>query len=273
MTIDNKYSMRSGQVLIIVLLVIVVVLALGLSVASKNITNLRTATQTEQSQRAFSAAEGGIESALAKVSSGSVAGGANFTLKELGISNDVNGTVSVAESRTYGGVVALGNVAQIDLNGFPGDRDIRILWAKNNEKDSDGPASLEITQIFDTSPVQQVRYFIKGSGSRVRESAVSNPAGLSDCPGFSPGEFLQCKQVRSKSNAKILRIKPFWVDTTVKVASTDLLQPLPVQTYDVVSTATTDIGVTRKVQVTKTALKQLPAVFDYVLFSEGSVIK
>ena len=56
--------MKSGQILILVLLVVVVVLAIGLSVASRNITNLRTATQSEQSQRAFGAAEGGVEKVL-----------------------------------------------------------------------------------------------------------------------------------------------------------------------------------------------------------------
>ena len=51
--------MKQGQILILVLLVVVVILAIGLSVASRNITNLRTSTQTENSQKAFSAAEGG----------------------------------------------------------------------------------------------------------------------------------------------------------------------------------------------------------------------
>src|SRR3989338_3404772 len=59
---------RRGQILILVLLIVVVALAVGLSVASRNITNLRTSTQTEQSQRAFSAAEGGVEDVLSKLS-------------------------------------------------------------------------------------------------------------------------------------------------------------------------------------------------------------
>lgn len=42
----------------------VVALTVGLSVASRSITNLRTTTEQEQSQRAFSAAEAGIERVL-----------------------------------------------------------------------------------------------------------------------------------------------------------------------------------------------------------------
>ena len=55
---------KKGQVLVLVLLVVVVALAVGLSVASRNLTNLRITTQSEQSQRAFNAAEGGNEHAL-----------------------------------------------------------------------------------------------------------------------------------------------------------------------------------------------------------------
>ncbi|MCR4305917.1 MAG: hypothetical protein NUV73_02430, partial [Candidatus Daviesbacteria bacterium] len=69
-----------------------------------------------------------------------------------------------------------------------------------------------------------------------------------------------------------LRIKPYWANTTVKVYSLGAT-PLPVQTYDISSSATANAGVTRKVQVNRTALPMMPAVFDYAFFSEGSIIK
>lgn len=55
---------QRGQTLLIVVLVMVVALTVGLSVASRSITNLRTTTEEENSQRAFSAAEAGVELAL-----------------------------------------------------------------------------------------------------------------------------------------------------------------------------------------------------------------
>ena len=55
---------ESGQALLIVVLVMVVALTVGLSVASRTVTNLRTTAEEENSQRAFSAAEAGIEKAL-----------------------------------------------------------------------------------------------------------------------------------------------------------------------------------------------------------------
>lgn len=54
-------SVKSGQMLIVVILIMVVALTVGLSIASRTITNLRISRQSEESQRAFQAAEAGIE--------------------------------------------------------------------------------------------------------------------------------------------------------------------------------------------------------------------
>lgn len=57
-------SKQNGQVVIIVLLVMVVILVVALSAIGRSITEISTATRTEESSRAFSAAEAGIEQAL-----------------------------------------------------------------------------------------------------------------------------------------------------------------------------------------------------------------
>jgi hypothetical protein len=76
----------------------------------------------------------------------------------------------------------------------------------------------------------------------------------------------------SLGNLEVLRLKPFWKSTTINVSGVNGT-PLPAQTYDITSTATTDSGLTRKVQVSRDALPQLPAIFDYVLYSGGDIIK
>jgi hypothetical protein len=53
-----------GQMLLLVVLVMVIVLTVGLAAASRTITNLRIASNEENSERAFSAAEAGLEIAL-----------------------------------------------------------------------------------------------------------------------------------------------------------------------------------------------------------------
>lgn len=61
----RKYE--KGQILLIVVLVMTIALTVGLSIATRTITNIRTSTEQDNSQRAFSAAEAGLEKALQEV--------------------------------------------------------------------------------------------------------------------------------------------------------------------------------------------------------------
>lgn len=63
--IDSRMNDHErGQVLLAVILVAVVALTIGLSLVSRSITNVKVATQSEESQRAFQAAEAGVQRAL-----------------------------------------------------------------------------------------------------------------------------------------------------------------------------------------------------------------
>lgn len=258
---------QSGQILVLVLLVVVVALSVGLSVASRNITNIRTSTQTEQSQRAFSAAEGGIEDVLSRLSTiaGEVAVGSAQDYKvQVG---ELTADVTVRAANVYEALVEEGTVAQVDLGGASGSQ-IRIEWARlADETESAKPASIEATQVYGISPGynQERRAYSGGTFTERDESGFSGGSCI-----FS-GEYKCRVTISLQSNPLLLRIRPFWNRTTVKVVSVD--GNLPVQTYDVTSTAMTELGVTRKVQVTRTALPQLPAAFDYVLFSESDIAK
>lgn len=55
---------EKGQLILTLILVMTVALAIGLSVVQKSLVDVSTATKVEQSSRAFSAAEAGIEQAL-----------------------------------------------------------------------------------------------------------------------------------------------------------------------------------------------------------------
>src|SRR3989344_1308289 len=278
---------RHGQVLILVLLVVVVALAIGLSIASRNITNLRTSTQTAQSQRSFSAAEGGVEDVLSKLS----AVGAVIT---SGISNpsigcnyvgsgqakcdvavgDITANLNVSALPNYESTIELGDVGQVQLWGASGSpTKINVDWVKSSDpSESSDPASIELAVIREVGggSIVQSRYAISPTGSShlvdQTGSWTNSNSGCSPAAGYS-----KCTQINFQAGAKILRIKPYWNKTTVKV-TTDA-GSLPTQTYAVTSTATTELGVTRKVQVVRTALPQLPSVFDYALYSDGDILK
>lgn len=72
---------EKGQALLIVVLVMVVALTVGLSIASRSITNLRTSTDEANSQKALAAAEAGIEQAIKSNStaSGNFSGGTTYS--------------------------------------------------------------------------------------------------------------------------------------------------------------------------------------------------
>lgn len=261
---------KSGQILVLILLVVVVALSVGLSVASRNITNIRTTTQTEQSQRAFSAAEGGVEDILARLSTiaSQTAVASSEGYKDKVQVGELTADVTVRAANVYEALVSEGTVAQIDLGGATGGQ-IQIEWAKTgDETESAKPASIEVTQVFKKGQrFNQARSAWSGGnfGGERDETGFTTP----NC--FPSTNFAKCTRVTLELQAVFLRIRPFWNRATIKVASVD--GNLPVQTYDVVSTATTELGVTRKVQVQRTALPQLPAAFDYVLFSESGVAK
>lgn len=293
MNYDLRIKKKSGQILILVLLVVVVALAVGLSVASRNITNLKSSTQAEQSQRAFTAAEGGVEDVLSKLNNvanvmSSVQplgyNSQGCTKESNGIANcsiatasGVTGTVKVLAASTYEKTVEPGDVAQINLQGYSGNFDVE--WFKSGEPDK---VSLEFTFICN-SPSPCVGENFSGSYGQHREAYTTdttmggNQTGFSLCPGYNSapaaGNF-GCKNTFSvpvAANVRILRMKPFWDRVTIRVSGGGAT--FPVQTYEITSTATTDTGVSRKVEVKRDALPQLPAIFDYVLYSGGDIIK
>lgn len=63
---------QSGQILIIFLLILVVGLAITLSIASRTVTDVRQTTTSDESNRAYFAAEAGVENALKKIEDGSL---------------------------------------------------------------------------------------------------------------------------------------------------------------------------------------------------------
>lgn len=255
---------KSGQVLILVLLIVVVSLSVGLSIASRNITNLRTSTQTEQSQRAFSAAEGGIEDVLS--------GGQtriNDLLATPGVDKvtvgNIETQVDVTSKSSLEDIVSEGNVAQIDLQGATGS-EILIEWAK--AADASNFASVEITQVNGSAGTySQSRWAYSGGSHGADEQGFSSPNS-----GCTTVDFVYCAKIPLAANPILLRVKPFWNSTELRVSSVGA-GTLPPQQYDVSSTAATELGIVRKVQVTKTKLPQLPASFDYVLYSEGAIVK
>jgi Tfp pilus assembly protein PilX len=63
-SIYSVFKKQTGQALLVVVLVMVIALTVGLTIATKSITNFRSSTDLANSQKALSAAEAGVEQAL-----------------------------------------------------------------------------------------------------------------------------------------------------------------------------------------------------------------
>lgn len=90
-----KVKTEAGQVVIILLLTIVVALAIGLSISTRSISEISTATKIEQSSRAYSAAEAGIEKVLQDIAGGKTGSAITSSVPNLG--NQSKADISVTE--------------------------------------------------------------------------------------------------------------------------------------------------------------------------------
>jgi Tfp pilus assembly protein PilX len=61
---QRRFEHQRGQVLLVIVLLITVATTIGLSVATRSIVNLRLSAEEDHTQRAFSAAEAGLEQSL-----------------------------------------------------------------------------------------------------------------------------------------------------------------------------------------------------------------
>lgn len=303
----NKMRGMQGQILVLVLLIVVVSLAVGLAVATRNLTNIRTSTQAEHSQRAFTAAEGGVESTLSnlnKVAEAIETGNAGTTgctnvqmkvsatcpLPSSVTGSGVNANVSasnvvVKEIKSYEKTIKLGDVAQVNLANTSSE--FNVQWIKSGDLT---PASMEFTFICTNDAsvscplqVDNVQMNITKLANTYGRHSVAFTSGASGT-GFSPcvidttpGTLFSCKEnikMPGSPKALLLRMKPLWNDVTVRIAPTQAdANNFPVQIFEITSTATTDTGLTRKIQVTRDALPVMPAIFDYVLYSGQDINK
>src|SRR3990167_1871590 len=159
---NMKSAVKPGQVLILVLLVVVVALAVGLSVASRNITNVRTSTQTEESQKAFSAAEAGIESILSQ-GLGSLQEGPQDPVTVGGVTANV-----IVTKSPYDFVVEPGSIAQVSLEGMAAGNVVRVSWCKTGED----CASVVITEQYGSN--SQSRFAYAGVSGRTNETGFAS---------------------------------------------------------------------------------------------------
>lgn len=155
---------QSGQILIVFLLILVVGLAIVLSIASRTVTDVRQTTTSDESNRAYYAAESGVEDALKKITSGSIPGTYTLDLSNVNrASADVTVTaLSVASNLAFEfpAKIAKDDVAQVNLlqtfntitsagagSSIRNSDQLVVYWGSSTTE-----AAIEVTVISCTAP-------------------------------------------------------------------------------------------------------------------------
>ena len=295
---------NNGQVLIVILLAMVIAVTVALSVASRSITNIRTATQSEEAQIAYGAAEAGIEEVLRQ--------GVDEILRKVAAGESIpSGTVGQAQYTTaltpVGGKVASypgiyqtldavkkDESLQVDLYGGTGIVSVDIYWGIGYDP-GQAPA-LEISRIYakdtygtgdpsdDTFKVEKNLFNAECLATMTGQSAPFDTVG---CKKSSVGDpipeilgdnysnrvsiNLDCPSGFSGCTPMLLRIKSLFNRTKILVQVKPDTATLPTQGVVIESTGTYKDS-TKKIQIMK-PYSNLPAVFDYVLYSGSDLSK
>lgn len=263
---QQKKASEKGQALLIVILVMVVSLTIGLSVASRSIVNLRTSTEEENSQRAFSAAEAGVEKAITTGTGITAAQdlGNNATIKEVDI-GEVSGTEFVLNG---GNNVEKDNGIDLGLSqDYPGYErpqgisSFYVHWGSQSDSCTTSPptaAAIELIVLSGTLRFpQSARYAFDPCS---RGNNFSSPDSGSY---IISGKTFKYRFGGSISNGLIARIVPLYTNTPIGIRSTT---SLPSQGKVIQSTGASG-GTERKITYFK-GYPQLPVeFFQYILFS------
>lgn len=275
---------NSGQSLLVILLVMAVILTIGLAVVSYSITDIKISQQEEESARAFSAAEAGIEESLRVGAATSATVGeitANVTEAIQGGGEDFNFGESKFPSGELANVWLIGHTEEGALDpaiSFPYNGQIKICWGEETTLGSSTPA-LELALVYQN--VGGEYKVVRQGYDPVNGRTVGFDESLDKDGGNCDSNLAFGKDISLDSGAFNLTAsdKPYLL--RLKLLYNSDLQPIAVQTnsnlpeqgkcYE--SSATVQVsGITRKIRQCQ-FFQAPPEIFDYVLFSTSDLVK
>lgn len=281
---------QKGQVIIVLLLTILVGLSIGLVVTQKTVTDVTTSTQTEQSSRAFSVAEAGIERALSgDLTSVTVADTEN---ESNAVIKSIENLPNPHQALEYQNKINKEDTAQfwlsnMDLNPYyPQDRDLFLYFGNIDEPESKNIPAVETILItkdgsnftakreyFDANPARTVNNLFAQSCTVNQQIPTTNSKTTTDLRPF------RCRvKIRTLPTGIpiMLRARILYSDTPQPIAlSPDTKPPdprsLPPQLTRYYSTGRA--GQSQKIITATKHTNILPSLLDYAVFSNSSIVK
>lgn len=294
---------QKGQIILILILVMTVALAIGVSAVQRSLTDISTASKVEQSSRAFSAAEAGIESMLSGGTATTIdfaATGAKVNVAEGALEPCLPGS-SGCSQRSGDKQAALEypalaeeEVAQVWLANFNSSanppeeyykyHEMDVYWGTKNAFDK---TALELTLVYYQNGQYQPRKWYLDNSSAGRSSANNFTQVNCTTSLPSPFEKYQCKYTigggddeerlpSASATLILLRARLLYNNSLSQLFAVQATNPcnqcrIPPQArkYTAVGTAGTT---QRKVEVFRQE-KVVPFYFDYAIFSAEGINK
>jgi len=253
---------ESGQFLVYILAAIVVASVVTFGVAYRSLSSTKKTSVDTRSAQALYSAESCAEVALS-LSDDDLEDLSGDPPTELDLTGDGVNDCSYAVSLDGGTnsltpfTIEKDEVREIDLNGY-GTGDITISWDTTPAQD----AILVVRTISQTGGNYTVASLIYDGNDTV--SCGTYAVGAFSAPDPGSGAYAHSFTFTPGNTAKLLRIMALCTSTTVFVQGQN---NFPAQGY-VINASGTNAGAIRKIQVVR-GHPQLPAIFDYALFSKS----
>lgn len=262
-----------GQALLIVVLVMVIALTVGLSVVARTVSNLRTTTEDDNSQRAFSAAEAGIEQSL----NSNVAMSGNF-------SNNSTYTTTVSQLSgsdilmNNGGNILKDSSSDLWLSSYPNyaspwSGNLTIYWGDSSDvcnasEFTNTMSALEMVLISGSKATPSLTHYVWDPCQA--RSNVNHFSYIGPSSGSVSGKNFAYKTSIVVASGLIARVVPLYAGTKVAVRACDIsgnnCSNLPSQGTVITSVGTADTA-QRKISGFKSYPSLPTELFPFILFS------
>ena len=279
----KQHNAQSGQVVLITLLVLTIATTVALSLISRTTTDTTITAQIEESSRAFSAAEAGIEEALKNGVGTSgpqvLTPGVSYNVNVASIGNAA-GVYEFSKKTLKGATETVWLVGHNQVTGMIDEADpnryqaptIDICWSSETTT----PA-LVVTVLYKESSNNSYQ-IAKAAFDPDAARSATNQFTQAYLPGGCGGTTVYKETITFNTlNASInpasdtliaLRVRPLYSDATIAVDAGSSV--LPLQGNRIESTGFTTTGTNRKIVVYQ-QYRAASTVFDAALYSQGTL--
>ncbi|KKT40604.1 hypothetical protein A3K29_04295 [Candidatus Collierbacteria bacterium RIFOXYB2_FULL_46_14] len=247
---------HSGQVALVMVLIMTVVSAIAVSIASRSTVETRVQQMYEENTQAVMTAQAGLEEALAQNApvSGSLSAG-----KDYAVSVGDTGSNSILSEK-----INPGDVFEVNLDGAVGITGIKVYW---NPAVAGQRPSLFISEVRSDRSIDYA-FDTEGTGGFTQVSSGGSLTGTT----FS---YVTPSEISVISGSSLsLRVTVLGASAILGFEPIGGVFPSQSTTYKSVANVITG-GSTVKygLEYSESKTNLLPPVFDYVLFSGGSIVQ